>query len=229
MIIDPPLIETRELTKVYKIGTARIPALNGVTLRIQPGEFTALMGPSGSGKSTLLHLLGCLDKPSSGSYFLGGRDISKASSDERAGLRNRQIGIVFQKFNLLPRINAWENVAMPLLYQGRVKTVRQQAAAALDRVGMSHRMNHRPNELSGGECQRVAIARALIASPPLILADEPTGNLDSKTGQEILQLLADLSEEGRTLLMVTHDPHVSDFARRVIHIMDGQVTNDQKR
>ncbi|MBN1314984.1 MAG: ABC transporter ATP-binding protein [Anaerolineales bacterium] len=209
------------------MGSTRIPALNGVNLQIRPGEFAALMGPSGSGKSTLLHLLGCLDKPTSGAYLLGGRDISKASSDERADMRNRQIGIVFQKFNLLPRISAWENVAMPLLYQGRVKEIQKRAHSALERVGMAHRMNHRPNELSGGEAQRVAIARALIASPTLILADEPTGNLDSKTGQEILQLLTELSREGRTLLLVTHDPQVGAFARRVIQIKDGIIFDDQ--
>lgn len=218
-----PVIETQQLTRAYRVGTVDVRALRGVDVRVQTGEFVALMGPSGSGKSTLMHLLGCLDTPTSGRYQLAGRDVSQLSSNERARLRNRQIGFVFQTFNLLPRLNALDNVKLPLLYQGRVAEADRQAYEVLRRVGLVSRALHRPTELSGGERQRVAIARALITDPALILADEPTGNLDSVIGAEILRLLEDLCAEGRTLVMVTHDASVAAHAQRVIYLRDGEI------
>jgi putative ABC transport system ATP-binding protein len=217
------LIDTRDLTKIYHMGTAQVHALRRVSLRVQAGEFLALMGPSGSGKSTMMHLLGCLDTPTSGRYLLEGRDVSTFSNDERARLRNASIGFVFQTFNLLPRLNALENVMLPLLYRGRNGNAKLRAAEALKRVGLAQRAAHRPAEMSGGERQRVAIARALVADPALILADEPTGNLDSKTGADILRLLVDLSAEGRTILVVTHDASVAAHAQRIVHMQDGQI------
>jgi putative ABC transport system ATP-binding protein len=217
------LIETQDLVKTYRMGATDVHALRGVNLCVETGEFAALMGPSGSGKSTLMHLLGCLDTPTSGRYLLEGRDVSTLTHDERARIRNTRIGFVFQTFNLLPRLNALENVMLPLLYCGRNGNVRSRAAEALERVGLSPRAAHRPAELSGGERQRVAIARALVTGPAIILADEPTGNLDSKTGADIMRLLADLAAEGRTILMVTHDASVAAHARRIIHMQDGQI------
>jgi putative ABC transport system ATP-binding protein len=217
------LIDTRDLTKIYHMGTAQVHALRRVSLRVQAGEFLALMGPSGSGKSTMMHLLGCLDTPTSGRYLLEDRDVSTFSNDERARLRNASIGFVFQTFNLLPRLNALENVMLPLLYRGRNGNAKLRAAEALKRVGLAQRAAHRPAEMSGGERQRVAIARALVADPALILADEPTGNLDSKTGADILRLLVDLSAEGRTILVVTHDASVAAHAQRIVHMQDGQI------
>ena len=218
-----PVIETQRLARTYHMGDTEVRALRGVNLRIAAGEFVALMGPSGSGKSTLMHLLGCLDTPSAGSYRLEGRDVSALSHDERARLRNSRIGFVFQTFNLLPLLSALDNVALPLLYQGRAPDVEARAATALEQVGLSSRIGHRPAELSGGERQRVAIARALVAEPALLLADEPTGNLDSKTGEEILGLLGDLHAAGRTLLLVTHDAGVAAHAERVVRMQDGRI------
>ena len=218
-----PVIETQGLARTYHLGSTEVRALRGVDLRIAPGEFAALMGPSGSGKSTLMHLLGCLDTPTAGKYRLEGRDVSDLSHDERARLRNSRIGFVFQTFNLLPLLSALDNVALPLLYQGRIPDVRKRATTALEQVGLADRVGHRPTELSGGERQRVAIARALVAEPALLLADEPTGNLDSKTGEEILRLLEELHASGRTLLLVTHDAGVAAHAGRIVQMQDGQI------
>ncbi len=219
------IIETQGLTKTYRMGTAEVHALRDVSLNIEAGEFVALTGPSGSGKSTMMHLLGCLDTPTAGHYYLQGRDVSGLASDERAWVRNTQIGFVFQTFNLLPRLDALDNVALPILYRRSSGNARTRAAQALDRVGLGHRATHHPAEMSGGERQRVALARALVADPVLILADEPTGNLDSKTGAQILSLLEELCAEGRTILIVTHDPQVASHAQRIVRVQDGQIVN----
>jgi putative ABC transport system ATP-binding protein len=221
------LIETRQLTKSYRMGSTDLYALREVDLRLAAGEFVALMGPSGSGKSTLLQLLGCLDTPSSGAYFLEGRDVSTLSSAERSRLRNLKIGFIFQTFNLLPRLNSLENVALPLLYRKKTGDAYQRAQYALARVGLTSRMNHLPNELSGGERQRVAIARALVSDPALLLADEPTGNLDSQTGTEVMQLLVSLWRDGRTILLVTHDPNVAAYAQRILKMQDGRILDEE--
>ncbi len=217
------LIQTDQLTKTYRMGTVQVQALRGVSLQVAAGEFVALMGPSGSGKSTMMHLLGCLDTPTSGRYLLEGRDVSKLSKDERARVRNTRIGFIFQTFNLLARLNALDNIALPLLYSRRAGEARQRAAQALERVGLTQRASHHPNELSGGERQRIAIARALVTDPALILADEPTGNLDSKTGADIMRLLVELCREGRTILMVTHDAQVATYAQRTLQMQDGEL------
>lgn len=219
------VIEAEGLSKVYQMGNSQVHALRGVDMRVAAGEFVALMGASGSGKSTLLHLLGCLDTPSGGVYRLDGRDVSALSRDERAAVRNQSIGFVFQSFYLLPRLNALENVTLPLLYRGRVEDARERAADVLARVGLADRMEHQPVELSGGERQRVAIARALVNDPAIVLADEPTGNLDSRTGAEVMQLLSELHAEGRTILVVTHDAQVSACAQHTLRIQDGRLSN----
>jgi putative ABC transport system ATP-binding protein len=220
-----PVIEVAGLTKVFRMGSTEVHALRGIELQIHAGEFVALMGSSGSGKSTLLHLLGCLDTPTSGSYRLEGRDVSALSHDQRAAIRNGRIGFVFQSFHLLPRLDALENVALPLLYGRRDGHPSARAADALARVGLADRMHHHPAELSGGEQQRVAIARALITDPAIILADEPTGNLDSRTGLEVMQLVTELHANGCTILMVTHDLQSAGYAGRILHIQDGRILN----
>jgi putative ABC transport system ATP-binding protein len=217
------VIEAEGLTRIYRMGATEVQALRGVSLRVAVGEFVALMGTSGSGKSTLMHLLGCLDTPTAGRYSLEGRDVGRLSSAERARVRNTRMGFIFQTFNLLPRLSALENVALPLLYRGRTPNATQRAAEALARVGLADRTHHRPTELSGGQQQRVAIARALVTDPALILADEPTGNLDSATGTDIMHLIHTLSQEGRTIMLVTHDAHVASHAGRVLHMQDGRI------
>jgi putative ABC transport system ATP-binding protein len=221
------VVEAEGLTKVYEMGKVEVHALRGVNMRVQWGEFIALMGPSGSGKSTLMHLLGCLDTPTSGMILLNGQEVSTLSDHERASIRSRQVGFVFQSFHLLPRLTTLENVHLPLIYQGGLNGVEDRAREALHRVGLSRRLSHSPAELSGGEKQRVAIARALVTSPALLLADEPTGNLDSVTGKEILNLLVDLHDDGRTILMVTHSEVAASFAEHVIYMRDGQIANGE--
>jgi putative ABC transport system ATP-binding protein len=220
------LIEVERLSKVYQMGEQKVSALAGVDFRIQKGEFVAIMGPSGSGKSTLMNLLGCLDLPSSGTYRLESTNIQGLNPNQLAEIRNRRIGFVFQNFNLLPRITALENTELPLLY-GRVPNANEIAIKALDRVGLAHRSKHKPTELSGGERQRVAIARALVNSPAIILADEPTGNLDSTTGKEIMKLFNDLNQESVTLILVTHEQEVAHQAKRIIQMRDGKVISDK--
>jgi putative ABC transport system ATP-binding protein len=217
------MIEIENITKVYQMGETEVRALDGVSLKIEDGEWVAITGPSGSGKSTLMAILGCLDSPTSGSYKLDGVDVAKMRDDDLAVVRNQKVGFVFQQFNLLARTSAVENVALPLLY-ATGNHQRHRAEAALKAVGLGDRMGHRPNELSGGEQQRVAIARALVTEPSILLADEPTGNLDSKTGKEIMALFSDLHRtRGITVIFVTHDPSIAANAQRVIHIQDGQI------
>jgi len=225
-----PLIETRELWKTYVMGTEQVHALRGVSITIERGEYVAIMGPSGSGKSTLMNLIGCLDTPSKGTYLLNNKQASEMNDDELARIRNEEIGFVFQTFNLLPRASALHNVELPLIYAGvPAKTRHERANIALDKVELGDRKNHRPNELSGGQRQRVAIARALVNNPSILLADEPTGNLDSKTGVEIMSLFARLHEAGNTIILVTHEADVAAHAHRTIHIRDGQVEKDVSR
>ena len=209
------------------MGAETVRAVEGVDLRVARGEFVALMGPSGSGKSTLMHLLGCLETPTSGTYLLEGREVGKLSGGERAGVRNRRIGFVFQTFNLIHQLSAFDNVALPLLYGRRAAEHDERVAEALEQVGLAHRARHRPTELSGGERQRVAIARALVADPAIILADEPTGNLDSATGTGILALLDELHQKGRTILIVTHDAQVAAHAGWTWHMRDGALVNEE--
>jgi putative ABC transport system ATP-binding protein len=217
------IIQTKNLTRTYALGNSIVNALRGVDLEVETGEFVALMGPSGSGKSTMMHLLGCLDTPTAGRYLLEGRDVSTLSKDERARVLNTRIGFIFQTFILLPRLNALDNIELPLLYGRYDGESKKRAAQALERVGLISRAQHRPNELSGGERQRIAIARALVADPALILADEPTGNLDSQTGADIMRLLVELCREGRTILIVTHDAKVADNAERILKMQDGVI------
>jgi putative ABC transport system ATP-binding protein len=225
-----PLIETRDLWKSYIMGEEEIHALRGVSIEIQRGEYVAIMGPSGSGKSTLMNLIGCLDTPTKGSYLLNDKEVAAMNDDELARIRNEEIGFVFQTFNLLPRATALHNVELPLVYAGVSGKARQdRAKLALEKVELTSRAGHRPNELSGGQRQRVAIARALVNNPSILLADEPTGNLDSKTGTEIMGLFARLHEGGNTIILVTHEPDIAAYAHRVIYIRDGQVEKDAKR
>jgi putative ABC transport system ATP-binding protein len=224
------LIETRDLWKTYVMGSEEIHALRGVSVEIERGEYVAIMGPSGSGKSTLMNLIGCLDTPSRGTYLLNGKEVSQMNDNELARIRNEEIGFVFQTFNLLPRATALHNVELPLVYAGVAAKDRQERArAALGKVELSERMLHRPNELSGGQRQRVAIARALVNNPSILLADEPTGNLDSKTGAEIMALFARLHQAGNTIVLVTHESDVAAFAHRTIHIRDGRVEKDVRQ
>jgi putative ABC transport system ATP-binding protein len=224
------LIETRDLWKTYVMGSEEIHALRGVSIEIQRGEYVAIMGPSGSGKSTLMNLIGCLDTPSKGTYLLNDKEVSRMDDDELARIRNEEIGFVFQTFNLLPRASALHNVELPLVYAGVSASLRhERAKAALTKVELEHRMGHKPNELSGGQRQRVAIARALVNNPSILLADEPTGNLDSKTGVEIMALFERLHQAGNTIVLVTHEPDVAAHAHRAIHIRDGQVEKDVTR
>jgi len=224
------LIETQDLWKTYVMGSEEIHALRGVSIQIQRGEYVAIMGPSGSGKSTLMNLIGCLDTPSKGSYLLNGKQVGQMNDDELARIRNEEIGFVFQTFNLLPRATALHNVELPLVYAGVSSKDRiERAKLALAKVELSERMTHRPNELSGGQRQRVAIARALVNTPSILLADEPTGNLDSKTGVEIMALFDRLHSAGNTIVLVTHESDIAAHAHRAIHIRDGQVENDVRR
>ncbi len=224
------LIETHDLWKSYEMGEEKVHALSGVSIQIDRGEYVAIMGPSGSGKSTLMNLIGCLDTPSKGSYLLNGKQVSEMNDDELARIRNEEIGFVFQTFNLLPRATALHNVELPLIYAGLSSKARaDRASQALDKVELSDRKHHRPNQLSGGQRQRVAIARALVNNPSILLADEPTGNLDTKTGVEIMSLFERLHEAGNTIIIVTHEAEVAEHAHRVIHIRDGKVEKDVRR
>ncbi len=224
------MIEIENITKIYRLGDAEVRALDGVSLKIEKGEMVSIMGPSGSGKSTLMAILGCLDVPTSGGYRLDGQNVENLSDNQLADIRNRKIGFVFQQFNLLARTTAFDNVMLPLTYGGvRGRERRERAEAALRQVGLGDRMHHRPNELSGGQQQRVAIARALVNNPAILLADEPTGNLDSKTGTEIMALFQRLHRElGQTVIYVTHDPFIARHTERIIRLADGQVVGDEK-
>ena len=223
------LIETRNLWKTYQMGTEQVHALRGVTLSIEKGEYVAIMGPSGSGKSTLMNLIGCLDTPTRGEYYLNGQLVSAMDDNQLAEIRNREIGFVFQTFNLLPRATALHNVELPLIYNGTPAAERRRMAeAALSKVDLADRMLHKPTELSGGQRQRVAIARALVNNPSILLADEPTGNLDSKTSAELMRLIDELHEQGNTIILVTHEPDIARHAHRVLSILDGRIAEDQR-
>ncbi|HTP05228.1 MAG TPA: ABC transporter ATP-binding protein [Nitrospirota bacterium] len=222
------MIELSNITKTYRMGEMDITVLSGITLKVKSGELIAIMGPSGSGKSTLMNIIGCLDRPTSGAYHFENREISTLSDDELAAVRNGKIGFVFQTFNLLPRFSALKNVEVPLIYSGVPARLRiERAIPLLQKVGLADRVNHKPTELSGGQQQRVAIARALVNNPPLLLADEPTGNLDSRSGTEILDILTGLNRQGVTIMIVTHDRDVAARCKRIINLKDGQIINDQ--
>jgi putative ABC transport system ATP-binding protein len=218
------IIDAKSLVKTYHLGDSDVRALDGIDLKVEEGEMLAVAGPSGSGKSTLMQIIGCLDRPDGGSYVLAGEDVATLSENRLAEIRNRRIGFIFQTFNLLPRLNALENVELPLLYAG-LAHAKDRAAATLEAVGLADRMRHEPNQLSGGQRQRVAIARALITDPAILLADEPTGNLDSKTGEEIMSLFASLNDQGRTIIIVTHEADVAKHCRRQIHLRDGRIVD----
>jgi len=221
------LIEIKDMYKIYEMGSEKVHALDGVNIKINSGEYVAIVGPSGSGKSTLMNMIGCLDVPTSGEYYLEGKDISKLSDKELTMIRRKKIGFVFQQFNLLKKSTALENVELPAMYNGNDSKVRKDMAVeALESVGLGDRTKHRPTELSGGQQQRVAIARALVNKPPVILADEPTGNLDSKSGEDIMKMIKELHNNGNTIVLITHDKEVGEHAPRVIHIRDGKITSD---
>ncbi|MEK7348057.1 MAG: ABC transporter ATP-binding protein [Candidatus Eisenbacteria bacterium] len=227
---DGMLIDIRDVRKIYIMGTNEVHALDGVDLQVRKGEYLAIMGPSGSGKSTLMNMIGCLDTPTSGSYKLRGTEIREREDDELARIRNQEIGFIFQTFNLLPRADALHNVELPLIYAGKpAKERRARAKEMLDLVGLGDRTHHRPNELSGGQRQRVAIARALVNNPSIVLADEPTGNLDTKTGHEIMALLDEIHRKGNTVILVTHEEEVAALAHRVVRLRDGLIETDQRR
>ncbi|HTS79910.1 MAG TPA: ABC transporter ATP-binding protein [Myxococcaceae bacterium] len=225
-----PLISIQNVTKVFEMGDVQVRALRGVSLDVQTGEFVAIRGPSGSGKSTLMNIIGCLDRPTTGKYLLDGKDVAPLDRDALARIRNRLLGFVFQSFNLLPRTSALENVELPLLYSGAPRAERhRRAAGALERVGLADRMDHTPNRLSGGQQQRVAIARALVSEPKLILADEPTGNLDSRTSVELMALFQELGRSGITIVLVTHEPDIATFVGRQIVVRDGHIASDRRQ
>ena len=227
--MKPPIIEIKEITRNFSLGSEVVYVLKGIDLSITQGDYVALMGPSGSGKSTLMNLLGCLDTPTSGSYILNGKDVSQMRDDELAGIRNKEIGFVFQTFNLLPRTTALDNVALPMVYAGYSKSERhERAREVLEQVGLGDRMDHHPNQLSGGQRQRVAVARALVNKPSIILADEPTGNLDTKTSVEIMQLFDAIHANGNTVILVTHEEDIAAHAHRIIRLRDGVIESDER-
>ena len=227
--MNSSLIQLENLSKVYEMGASQVVALDGVSLTIEKSEYLAIMGPSGSGKSTLMNLIGCLDTPSSGTYVLNGREVEKLDDNALAEIRNKEIGFIFQTFNLLSRTNALQNVELPLIYAGLPRQERhRRASGALTAVGLGDRMNHKPNELSGGQRQRVAVARALVNNPSILLADEPTGNLDSKTGDEIMELFDELSRKGNTIIVVTHEEYIANRAHRIVKLRDGKIVDDYR-
>ena len=226
--VDRPLISFENIIKTYFLGLTKVEALRGIDLQIERNEYAAIMGPSGSGKSTLMNIIGCLDVVTEGKYFLNNNDVSKMKDDELAHIRNKEIGFVFQTFNLLPRANALHNVELPLIYNGTQASKRKDLAmAALEKVGLADRMKHKPNELSGGQRQRVAIARALVNNPSIVLADEPTGNLDTKTGAEIMEIFDNLHDQGNTIILVTHESFIAEHANRVVHLKDGKIEYEE--